>query len=449
MNKTRLNSTQIIMLSFLAVILLGSLLLSLPISTAERIRVPYIDALFTATTSVCVTGLVTLPVHSTWSIFGQVVILLLIQVGGLGVITILSGIMISLQKRIGIRDRQLLQDAFNLNSLSGLVHFTRRVIGGTFLIEGIGALLYMTVFVPEFGLRGIWISFFTAISAFCNAGIDILGDTSLCAYVHSPTVNLVTCALIILGGIGFIVWWDLLRVLAPGQSRRRRLRRLTLHSKIALSVTGGLIFGGALLFLLLEHGNAGTFGPLSWPEKCMAALFQSVTCRTAGFATVAQENFTNGSAIISLLLMFIGGSPIGTAGGVKTVTFAVLIAAMLSTVRGRDEVVLFNRNISADTVSKSAAVVCMSFLILFVSTLLLSVVTDAGALDIFYETTSATATVGLTRALTGQLGLAGKAIITVTMFLGRVGPISLAIAFNTGRKNVNIIKNPTESISVG
>ncbi|MBQ2895575.1 MAG: potassium transporter KtrB [Oscillospiraceae bacterium] len=449
MNKRRLNSTQIIMLSFLGLIALGSALLSLPCSAADGVRIPYIDALFTATTATCVTGLVTLPVHSSWSFFGQVVILLLIQIGGLGVITILSGLMISLHKKLGIRDRMLLQDAFNLNTLSGILRFTRRVILGSFLIEAVGALLYMTVFIPEMGLRGVWVSLFTAVSAFCNAGIDIIGDTSLYAYVTDPMVSLVTCGLIVLGGIGFIVWWDVLRVLAPGRQTRRPLRRLTLHSKIALSVTAALILLGAGLFLLLEYHNADTLAPLTLPQKCMAALFQSVTCRTAGFATIAQEDLSNGSAVLSLLLMFIGGSPIGTAGGVKTVTFAVLIAAMVSTVRGRDEVVLFHRNISRDTVSKASAVVCMSFLILFLSTLVLAAVTEADALDILYETTSATATVGLTRALTPTLELPGKLVILVTMFLGRVGPISLAIAFNTGRKNINVIKNPTETISVG
>ena len=445
-----LNSTQLIMLSFLIAVLLGSALLSLPVSAADGVRVPYLDALFTATTAVCVTGLVTLPTCITWSGFGQAVLLVLIQIGGLGVITILSGLMISLHRRVGIRNKILLQDVFNLNSLSGVIRFTKKVLFGTFLIEGVGALLYMTVFVPQFGARGIWISVFNAVSAFCNAGIDLVSANSLTAYVTQPTVNLVTCALVVLGGVGYIVWWDVLRVCRSIRAQRGRfLRGLTLHSKIALSSTAFLLLGGALAFLVLEYRNPLTLGPLSFAQKLQAALFQSVTTRTAGFATLPQESLTHASAVVSLLLMFIGGSPAGTAGGVKTVTFAVLLASLLATVRGKDEVVLFHRNISRRTVAKAAAVVCMSFFTLFLSTVLLSCVSGADTLDVLYETVSATATVGLTRALTPTLNGAGKLIVILTMFLGRVGPISLAVAFQTRRESPNIIKHPTEEISVG
>ena len=439
----RLTTTQIIMLSFLVVILLGSLLLTLPVSSADGVAVPYLDALFTATTATCVTGLVTVPTFSTWSLFGQVVILVLIQVGGLGVITVLSAFMLLLQRRMGIGDRLLLQDAFNLNTLSGIVRFVKRVLLGTFLVEGMGAVLYMTVFVPQFGARGIWISVFTAISAFCNAGIDIIGPSSLCDYATNPMVNLVTCALIILSGIGYIVWWDVLRV------GRKGFRGLTLHSKIAISTTLVLIFGGGLLLFLLEYGNPLTIGELSLFDKLQVSFFQSVTTRTAGFATVPQENLTNASSLLCLLLMFIGGSPVGTAGGIKTVTVAVLAVSALATIQNKNEVTLFDRTISRQAINKAVAVTAMSFAILFASTLLLSAVTDADALDILFETVSATATVGLTRDLTPHLNSAGKAIIIATMYLGRVGPISLALALNSSKKQRNLIKNPTEDISVG
>ena len=248
-----LSTTHIILLSFLIVILFGSVLLSLPISTSSGTSVKFIDALFTATTATCVTGLVTLPTFSTWSVFGQVVILFLIQIGGLGVITIMSGIMILFHKKMGIGDRILLQDAFNLNSLSGLVSFVKRIVCGTLIIEGIGALLYMIVFVPEFGLRGIWISVFTSVSAFCNAGIDIIAENSLCNYALNPIINLVTSLLIILGGIGYIVWWDILRVIKQKRYKKTKLfGSLTLHSKIAIAVTLILIFAGALLILIFE-----------------------------------------------------------------------------------------------------------------------------------------------------------------------------------------------------
>lgn len=443
--KFSLTTTQIIMLSFLAVIFLGSLLLSLPISSADGEAVPYLDALFTATTATCVTGLVTLSTASAWSIFGQAVILVLIQVGGLGVVTIMSALMILLQKRMGIGDRLLLQDAFNLNSLSGIVRFVKRVILGTALVEGIGALLYMTVFVPEFGLRGIWISLFTSISAFCNAGMDIIADNSLCSYATNPIINLVTCALIVLGGIGYIVWWDVMG-LRKGSAG---MRRLSLHSKIAISTTLLLIFGGGLLILLFEYHNPRTIAELSLFDKLQVSLFQSVTTRTAGFATVPQQDLTNASSLLCLLLMFIGGSPVGTAGGIKTVTIAVLVASALSSIRNRQEVTLFQRNISKQAVSKAVAVTAMSFIILFTSTLLLSAVSPGEPLDILFETVSATATVGLSRDLTPYLNAYGKIIIIGTMYLGRVGPISLALALNSGKKQQNIIKNPTEEISVG
>lgn len=449
-SRINLSTTQTILLSFLLAILAGSALLALPISSADGIAVPYIDALFTATTSICVTGLVTVPTFSTWSLFGQIIILFLIQIGGLGVVTIMSGLMISLHRRIGIKDRMLIQDAFNLNTLSGMVKFIRKVIAGTFLVEGIGALLYMTVFVPEFGVKGVWISLFNAVSAFCNAGMDVISENSLYAYVHNPVINIVTILLIVFGGIGYIVWWDIMGVLK--NIRRQGLKcfaNLTFHSKIALSVTGILILAGTAAVFIFEYNNPLTMYSFSVPEKLQASLFQSVTTRTAGFATVPQENLTNASALTSLLLMFIGGSPVGTAGGIKTVTFAVLITSAFATMKTRSEAELFHRTIPKQAVSKAVAVVSMAFIILFTATLLLAAVTDADALDIVYETVSAAATVGLTRSLTSELNIWGRIIIIITMYLGRVGPISLMIALNTKKETKNIIKNPTEDISVG
>lgn len=432
------------------VILVGSVLLALPISTKSGEPVGYLDALFTATTSTCVTGLVTLPTVTTWSWFGQIVILLLIQIGGLGVITIFAGIMIALNKRFGLKESQLIQDAFNLNSLSGLAKFVKRVILGTLIVEGIGAILYMFVFIPDYGARGIWISIFNSVSAFCNAGIDIIAENSLVGYATNPLINAVTETLIILGGLGYIVWWDVVRVLKDWkQLKWKCFQKLTLHSKIVLSITAILVFGGAALLLAFEFNNPLTIGNYSFFDKMQVALFQSVTTRTAGFATVAQENLTNPSAILCLLLMFIGGSPAGTAGGIKTVTIVVLIATAYTTIKNKNEVSLFNRDLTRQTVRKAVAVSGMSFCIMFVSTILLSLVTDAAALDILYETVSATATVGLTRNLTGILNAWGKIIIIFTMYLGRVGPISLAFMFKSRKETVNIVKNPTEEISVG
>ena len=425
-------------------------MLALPISSATGEAVPYIDALFTATTSVCVTGLVTVTTASAWSVFGQLIILILIQVGGLGVITIMTGVFIGLQRRIGLGDRMLLQDAFNLNSLSGVVSFTKKVILGTFVVEGVGALLYMTVFVPKFGARGIWISVFNAVSAFCNAGMDIMAENSLCDYATNPIINGVTSALIIMGGIGYIVWWDVVRVLKNIKRQGLKcFKSLTFHSKLALWVTAILIIAGAVAFFLFEYNNPLTLKEHSLFDKMQIALFQSITTRTAGFATINQQDLTNASSMVSIMLMFIGGSPVGTAGGVKTVTMAVLLISAFATIRNRSEASVFQRTISKQSVSKAVAVVSMSFIILFISTVLLSAVTDASALDIVYETASATATVGLTRNLTPSLNLWGKLIIIATMYLGRVGPISLAIAFNTQKEIKKIIKNPVEEIHVG
>lgn len=445
-----LSTTQIIMLSFLAVIFIGSLILTLPISTVEGSRVSYSDALFTATTATCVTGLVTLPTVTTWSFFGQVVILCLIQLGGLGVVTVVSGFMIALHKKIGITDRLLLQDAFNLNTLSGLVKFVKKVIMGTILVEGIGALLYMTVFVPEFGVRGIWISVFNSISAFCNAGIDIIAENSLCNYAVNPMINFTTCALIILGGIGYVVWWDLIRVSSLMKKQGFRcFKRLTLHSKIAIWMTVFLILSGTVAFFVLEYNNPLTIGEETLFNKLQISFFQSVTTRTAGFATVPQENLTNASAMVSMIFMFVGGSPVGTAGGVKTVTIAVLLITASSMIKNKNEITVFNRSIHQKAVKKAITVFSMSFTIMMVSSILLALVTDAPLVDILYETVSATATVGLTRNLTATLNIWGKLIIIVTMYLGRVGPISLALVLNTKKEKWNTVKTPYEEISVG
>ena len=440
--KITISTTQIIMLSFLLAILVGSILLSLPISTADGKPVPYIDALFTATTSICVTGLVTLPTFSTWSLFGQIIMLLMIQIGGLGIVTILSGILITFNRRLGLKDRILVQDAFNLNSLAGIVKFLKRVLQGTFLVEGIGALLYMTVFIPEYGWKGIWISVFNAISAFCNAGIDIMSENSLCPYALNPMVNFATSLMVILGGIGYVIWWDVIRVSKCFPKKKLKcFCALSLHSKLALTTTAILLAVGTAGFFVFEYNNPLTIGNLSFFDKLQVSFFQSMTTRTAGFASVPQQNLTNTSAVFSLFLMFIGGSPVGTAGGVKTVTIAVLFFSALAAIKNKEDLSLFQRRISRQAISKAVAVITVSFMIMFISTILLSAVTEADIIDIAYETVSATATVGLTRDLTPTLNIWGKIIIIITMYLGRVGPISLLIAFNT-KKNINNIVNP-------
>ncbi len=445
--KIVLSSMQVILLGFFGLILLGSLLLQLPISFQKGQSVAYMDALFTATTSVCVTGLVTVPVAETFSIFGQAVILLLIQVGGLGVITVAAALMISFQKKLGINDRILISDSFNLSSMNGIVSFVKRVIAFTFAIEGLGALLYMTVFIPEYGVTGIWYAVFHSVSAFCNAGIDLIGNQSFYPYVLNPTVNFTTMFLIISGGLGFVVWFDILENLR--RKKRSGIRFLTLHSKIVLCVTAVLVIGGGLIFFLLEQNNPLTIGNYSFGEKAMISAFQSVTTRTAGFATVPQENLTGGSAFFSMLLMLIGGSPAGTAGGIKTVTLFVLMMTTLAVIRSKRSVDVFHRQIGLEAVKKAVAVFLFSLLIVILSTFLLLIMQGGDLLDILYETVSATATVGLTRNFTGSLNLFGKLVIIFTMYFGRVGPISLAFAFSTDKSRENTVVNPQEEIIVG
>ena len=448
--KFALSTTQTILLSFLVTILVGSGLLALPISSASGKAVPYLDALFTAATSTCVTGLVTLPTVSSWSVFGQIVILLLIQIGGLGIITIMSGVMLLLNRKMGISDRLLIQDAFNLNTMSGLAKFVKKVLLGTLIIEGIGAVLYMTVFVPEFGAKGIWISVFNSVSAFCNAGIDIIAENSLCNYATNPLINTVTSALIILGGLGYIVWWDVLRVIGSRSPKNKRIfRHLTLHSKIVITVTAGLILVGAILIFIFEYNNPLTIGEMPLFDKIQVSLFQSVTTRTAGFASIPQENLTNASAALSIILMLIGASPVGTAGGMKTVTIAVLACSALATIRNKSSATLFGRRISEESVKKAVAVVVTFLTICTISTVLLMSTSNISVIDAVYETVSATATVGLSRNLTATLNTFGKLIIIVTMYFGRVGPISLAVALGSKNESQNVISEPTEDISIG
>lgn len=449
--KLSISTTHVIMMSFLTVILVGSFLLWLPISHKNGVSVSYLDSLFMSTTSTCVTGLVTLVTSETWSVFGQIIILLLIQIGGLGVITIFAGVLVFLHKKIRLKDSQLIQDAFNINDNAGVRGFVKKVIIGSLTIELIGAILYLFVFVPDFGAKGIWISIFTAISAFCNAGIDIIGNVSLIDYATNPLVNFTTSLLIILGGLGFIVWWDLIRVAKLFKTRGLKcFKSLTLHSKLVLFITLILIFVGGLGVFIFEYNNPLTIANYGLFDKIQISLFQSITTRTAGFASIPQENLTNTSSIICLLLMIIGGSPVGTAGGIKTVTFVVLIISAISTIKNKNDNVIFNRTLPKEAPKKALAILSMFLLIVIVSTFLLSIaVKDRSLLDILYETVSASATVGLSRNLTPYLNGFGKIIIIVTMYLGRVGPISLAVAFNVERKIENIVKCPTEDIRIG
>ena len=344
-----LSTTQIIALGFLGTIFIGALILCLPFSSADGNFTPFIDALFTSTTSVCVTGLVVVNTAIHWSLFGKIVILILIQLGGLGIVSFVTGIMMVAGSRITLSDRLLLEDALNLSTLKGLVRFLKFIFRGTFIIEIIGAICYSFVFVPNFGLiKGLWFSIFHAVSAFCNAGIDLLGANSLEPYISNPWINFVTMFLIISGGIGFIVWMDLKAAIKNyfqnKISVKKSLQKLRLHTKITLITTVILILGGALLIFVLEYTNTDTIGKLSFFDKIVASLFQSVTLRTAGFATFSQSGLRHGTVLLCYFLMFIGGSSIGTAGGIKTTTIATLFLSTRAIVKGKTHLVVFRKN---------------------------------------------------------------------------------------------------------
>ena len=448
--KKHLTTTQIITLSFLLVILAGTLLLMTPFASASGKSTPFADALFTATSCVCVTGLVTVTTAVHWNLFGQIVILILIQIGGLGVIALATVFMMLLGKKISLSSRKLLGDAFNLETLQGLVKFLRKVFFGTFLVEGIGALLYLPVFIPEFGAKGIWYAVFHAVSAFCNAGIDLIGSDSLIPYVHNVWINCVTMALIIVSGLGFIVWFDIIENFKKNMhsGRRSLFFTLRLHTKIVLVMTVFLLFAGAVFYYAFEYNNPGTIGNFTPGQKILAACFQSVTTRTAGFVTIPQKELTTPSVIVTLFLMFTGGSPSGTAGGVKTTTLAIIILTVAATVRGREDIICFHRRISDKTARKALAVVLISFLASIAAVIAMMIFEPGDAADQIFEVYSALGTVGISRDYTSLVGLAGKIILCICMFLGRIGPITMVLVF-TMRDRQTAAKLPEEHVTVG
>lgn len=452
-NKFKIGSAKLIPLSFLGAIIVGALLLMLPISTAPGETTDVITALFTSTTSICVTGLVVVDTFSHWSLFGKIVILIMIQLGGLGIVSVTSILMLLINKKFSLEQSVLLHDAFNLNSVSGLMKFLAGVFKGTFAVEGIGALVYMITFVPQYGAKGIWYSVFTAISAFCNAGIDILGPDSLISYNDNPLVILNTTMLIILSGLGYVVWFDFVSGVSRGKKNGYSfgliIRRLSEHSKLVINMTIFLIISGMIGVFILEYNNPETIGNMCFGDKVLNSLFQSVTFRTAGFAAIPQQSMTDATCFMGALYMFIGGSPVGTAGGVKTVTFFVVILNSLSFIRNRNENVVFHRKVTSDLIHKASAIVAVSFMVTFIMLILLLATNDVSLVDGMYEMFSATATVGLSRALTPSLNVAGKLIVIVSMYLGRIGPISMALFFKYNGAEKNNISYAKGNFFVG
>jgi len=422
---------RLIVVSFLAVILTGALLLTLPISARDGMPTAPLDALFTSTSAVCVTGLVLFDTWTHWNLFGQIAILLLIQVGGLGLVTFTTGFSLLLRKKLGFRDMQLAVE----NTAGSMIHVKRLIkiiLIFTFFCETAGALLLMLRFVPKYGSYGIWVSFFTAISAYCNAGFDLMGFTapgsSLTGFVNDPLVTLTVAALIVTGGLGFVVINDIFYAKIYPRLERQRPHALQFHSRIVLRMTLLLIVGGTLLFFICEDGN--TLRGMSFGEKLNASFFQSVTARTAGFNTVDIASLGDLTKLIMVFLMFIGASPASTGGGIKTTTFVVLVTAVVSVMRGSDDAVVLKRRLDQFTVYRSLAILTIGVLVVIVTAgVIMTTNAATSGVDALFEATSAFGTVGLSANVTPTLTNVAKIAVICAMYIGRVGPVSLGLAF--------------------
>lgn len=453
--KATFNTNLIILNGFLVALLVGTILLMLPVSSASGNGTDFITALFTATTSLCVTGLVVVPTYAYWSIFGKVIILILIQLGGLGIISFTIGFLIIIGKKISLKERKMIQESYNLDSAQGVLKILRKIFGITVKIEGIGAILYSIQFIPEYGIvKGICYSVFHSVSAFCNAGIDIIGNDSLVKYHGNVLVNFTTVMLIICGGIGFIVWLDIGGIISEIRNKKlspnKFIERMKLHTKLVLITTAILVGGGFLFILLFEYNNPDTLGNMTFGNKCLAALFEAVTLRTAGFITVPQAGFRDGTFMIMCGLMIVGGSPFGTAGGIKTTTLALIFLLTWSTIKGKEDIEVCRRRINKQNVRSAVAIGTIVLSILAVAIMALSFTEDAPLKVITFEAVSALGTVGLSMDFTASITAIGKLIIIVLMFFGRVGPITIAMAMaGRARKDRKITNYPEKRVMIG
>jgi trk system potassium uptake protein len=438
----RLSPPRILVLGFALIILMGAVLLSLPAAHTNRLPFPFIDALFTAVSATCVTGLVVVDTGTHFSIFGQIVILSLIQIGGLGFMTMATLVAMALKKRITLRERLILQESMNQSNIEGIVRLIRKVILYSLLIEAAGALLFALRWSFDMPLgKALYYGMFHSISMFNNAGFDLFGEfRSLTGYADDWMVNGIAMGLIVLGGLGFIVMSDLLQL--------RKSRRLSLHSKVVLSYTGILIVVGAVVFFIIELTNPRTLGTLSWDGKILASFFQSVTPRTAGANTLDIAGLRQASQFFTVILMFIGASPGSTGGGIKTTTFATLLGAMIAIMRGKEDVVMFRFRLAKERVYKAVTMTLFAMLLVLLMSMLLATTEDHHFLMILFEVTSAFSTVGLSMGLTPQLTLFGKLIIMLLMFMGRVGPLTMAYAIGPGSKK-ELYRYPEGTIILG
>lgn len=448
-SSNRLSTTRIIALCFAAIILIGALLLTLPAASRSGESCGFLTALFTATSATCVTGLILADTFVQWSGFGQVVILALIQIGGLGFMSIASVFAFTLHRKMGLKQRMLLAQAMSLNDVEGVVRLQKHVLIGTSSLEGLGALILFFRFLPGYGLwNAVKWGVFHSVSAFCNAGFDILGalkpGSSLMLFQTDPVVCLTVMALITIGGLGFFVWEDLLRAV-----RARSLRKLSVYSKLVLLCSGALILGGTVVICAMEWNNPATLGPMTASQKVLAGAFQAVTTRTAGFAAIDQGAMAESTRAVSIVLMLVGGSSGSTAGGLKTVTVAVLLLASVASARGQSHVQVFKRSVSDRQVRDAMSITVMLLALCFAGAIVLSADSQIPFLNSLYETASALATVGLTANVTPLLHLPSRLIIIAYMYFGRVGILTISLGFLMGDRAVERFRYAETKLLIG
>lgn len=445
--KKNLSPFKILAIGFASVILTGAILLTLPTSSVNGSMTNFIDALFTSTSAVCVTGLVVLDTGIYWSLFGQIVIICLIEIGGLGFMALSTIFAMVLGKRISLRERLVMQEAYNTFSLQGIISHVRYMLFFTIAVQFTAALILMTQFIPKFGTaKGIFFGLFHAISAFNNAGFDLLGNYTSVTVLNTNKVVLLTLAgLINIGGLGYLVWREIIQ----GYRRKRKLKNFSLQAKVVLMISGILVIGGTLFILIFEWNNPATMAHMSFSDKLTNAYFSATTPRTAGFNSISTTDMTPASTLITMAYMFIGGSPGSTAGGVKTTTFGIVIFTLLSVLKGREDTEVFKRRLAKSTVYRAMAVFMLGITVVMTGVMVLSIFEPGATFErILYEVLSAFGTVGLTQGLTPGLSSVSKITLTIIMYLGRVGPLTVMLAL-AGRQQTIKIKYPEGKLLIG
>lgn len=441
--KKKLTYTQIIAISFAVIIIIGSVLLSLPVSSRDGTSTPFINSLFTAVSSTCVTGLSVYDTYSHWSLFGQIVILCMIQIGGLGFMTIITMFSLLMKKSMSLHERRLLMQSAGSMDLNNINKLLKSIFIGTFIFEFIGTVLLSLRFCGQMGLgKGIWYAVFHSISAFCNAGFDLMGQfgsSSFSAFSDDILVNATLIFLITMGGLGFLVWNDLLQ-------NKYHFKNYSLHTKIVLVTSSILLFGGTVLFFFTEKNHA--FADMNMKGKIISSFFQSATTRTAGFFTVDQSSLSNSGSILSVILMLVGGSSGSTAGGIKTTTFAVFLISNFCLARNNDNIVLFKKRLDTSTVKQAGSIVCVYITGVILSSFIICAIEPFGLREVIYETSSAIATVGLSMNMTPSLSMISKMIIIFLMYTGRIGGLSMIMVLAEKRERVPL-ERPVGKIMIG